>query len=155
MLKVPSAAETSAEKRPALSLAAMSDTMAAPTLPTSLGTFKPVGHLMIGLPTQPQVLALATALNQAGWSSTAVQRFLPHESANELRELVSQASSAAGFGSEIALLRRYLVLAEQGYHWLLVKVDDSAHALSASGLALACGATVAVHYRTLTVEEMI
>jgi hypothetical protein len=133
----------------------MGDTVAAETLTTSFGTFKPVGHVMIGLPTQAQADALVLALHGAGWSGTAVLHFLPKESVGELQALVAEAGTLAGFGAEITLLRRYVTLAEQGYRWLLVKVDDAEHAQAAAAVARACGATWAVHYRMLTVEELI
>jgi hypothetical protein len=135
--------------------ARMSDTMAADTLPTSFGVFKPVGHVMIGLPTQAQADALVTALHGAGWASASVLHFSPSEGVPELKTMVHSAGAAAGFGYEITLLRRYLALAQEGYRWLLVKVDDGEHAAAASQFARACGATVAVYYRTLTVEDLI
>ena len=152
MSKVPSAVTASGEPSQNPSL---TDTMTAQDVPTSFGTFKPIGHLLIGLPSEPQVLSTITALHDVGWSSTAVHRFLPVDSVAELKDLVSNASPIAGFGYEIGLLRRYLTLAEQGYHWLLVKVDNTEHAHVASSVAQAHGATLAVHYRTLTNEELI
>jgi hypothetical protein len=129
--------------------------MAADTLPTSFGVFKPVGCVMIGLPTQAQADALVAALHDAGWASAAVLHFSPRESVSELQAMVDNAGSMAGFGYEITLLRRYLALALEGYRWLLVKVDDGDHAARSSELAQGCGATVAVYYRTLTIEELI
>ncbi len=91
----------------------MSGSISDQDIPTSFGTFKPVGHLMLGLP------------------------------------------NLAGFGYEITMLRRYLDLSREGYQWLLVKVGNSEHASVAAELARAQGARLAVHYRTLTVEELI
>ena len=139
----------------ATDMASMSDTMVADTLPTSFGVFKPVGHVMMGLPTQHQADALVVALHGAGWASAALLHFSPSESVPELQALVDHAGSGAGFGYEITLLRRYLALAQGGCRWLLVKVDDSDHAAAASELARGCGATLAVYYRRLTVEELI
>jgi 3-oxoacyl-[acyl-carrier-protein] synthase III len=127
----------------------------ADDLPTSFGVFKPVGHVMLGLPTQAQVDALVTALHDAGWPPSSVRQFAPKESAAELREMVDNAGVLAGFGYEITLLRRYADLAEAGYRWLLVKADDTERATEAADLARAQGATLAVYYRTLTVEELI
>ena len=73
----------------------------------------------------------------------------------ELRAMVDNAGPLAGFGSEITLLKRYLALTEEGYRWLLVQADDSERAAAAAALARASGATMAVYYRTLTVEELI
>jgi hypothetical protein len=131
------------------------DAADAEALPASFGVFKPVGHVMMGLPTQAQVDALVAALHGAGWPGANVRQFSPRESVSELRAMVDKAGPMAGFGYEIALLRRYLSLTLEGYRWLLVKADNSEAATAAAKLARDCGATLAVHYRTLMVEELI
>lgn len=129
--------------------------MTADELPTSFGVFKPVGHVMVGMPTQGSIHSLTTALLHAGWPSSGILRFTPRESVAELEALVDKAGPMAGFGYEITLLRRYLALAREGYRWLLVKVEDAEQASTAAGLARECGATLAVYYRLLTVEELL
>ena len=130
-------------------------TIEADSVPTSFGVFKPVGYLMVGVPTQPQTDSLEAALHAAGWPANEVQYFTPRESVAELAAMVDNAGAMAGFGYEITLLRRYLTLAEQGYRWLLVKVDDSEHASSAAETARQHGAVLAVYYRRFTVEDLI
>lgn len=127
----------------------------ADALPTSFGVFKPVGYVMMGLPTQAQIDVLVSALHSAGWPAPGVRQFAPRESVAELRAMVDNAGPLAGFGYEITLLKRYLALTEEGYRWLLVQADDSERAAAAAALARASGATLAVYYRTLTVEELI
>ncbi len=127
----------------------------ADALPTSFGVFKPVGHVMMGLPTQVQIDALVSALHSAGWPTSGVRQFSPRESVAELRAMVDNAGPLAGFGYEITLLKRYVALTEDGFRWLLVQADDSDRAAAAAELARASGATLAVYYRTLTVEELI
>ena len=133
----------------------MSDTITKDKLPTSFGTFYPVGHLMLGVPGQAQADALAEALCQAGWARDAVVHFTPSESIEEFEAMVENPSMLAGFGYAITLLRRYLALAREGYRWLLVKVEDTEAAAKAAEIARAQGATLAVHYRSLIVEELI
>ena len=151
----PSAPSVSDADKEAAGGAALIDAADAVALPTSFGVFKPVGHVVMGLPTQAQADALVAALHDAGWPGSAVRQFSPRESVAELRAMVDNAGTLAGFGYEITLLRRYLSLTEASYRWLLVKVDDNELAAAAAQVARACGATVAVHYRTLTVEELI
>lgn len=127
----------------------------ASDVPTSFGAFKPVGHLMVGLPAESALDTLSQSLRQAGWPADALSRFSPRETADELAELIDNASAAAGFGSEITLMRRYLALSREGCCWLLVKVDGSAHAQVAAELARDAGAKLAVFYRLLIVEELI
>jgi len=127
----------------------------ADTLPTSFGVFKPVGHVMTGVPTQAQIDALVSALHGAGWPASGLRQFSPRESVAELQAMVDSAGPLAGLGYEITLLKRYLALAEMGTKWLLVKADDSERAATVAEAARNCGATMAVYYRTLTVEELI
>lgn len=133
----------------------MSDTITKNDLPTSFGAFKPVGHLMVGLPTAEAAQALSSSLLQAGWPVDGVLQFSPRESVDELQKLVDSAGAMAGFGYEITLMRRYLDLARQGVCWLLVKVDGTDDAARAAALARNQDAVLAVHYRLLTEEELI
>ena len=64
-------------------------------------------------------------------------------------------SGAAGFGYEIVLMKRYLELARQGAHWILVKVDSAEDATRVGSLAKAHGALSAVHYRRLVEEDLL
>jgi hypothetical protein len=133
----------------------MNDTITKDELPTSFGSFNPVGHVMLGLPDPGQLAALTAALRSAGWPADALVKFPPGEAIARFDAMTENASDAAGFGYEITLQLRYLKLARQGYGWLLVKVDDGEGALRATGIARAHGATQAVHYRMLVVEELI
>ena len=133
----------------------MSDKSSVEQMPTSFGVFKPVGWVMMGLPTQAMADSLVAALHGAGWSSATVLDFVQSETQDELQAMVDNAGAMAGFGYEITLLRRYVALAKEGYRWLLVKVKSVEHAATAAELAKGCGAALAVHYRTLTVEDLI
>ena len=124
-------------------------------LPTSFGVFKPVGYVMTGVPTQAQLDELVSALHGAGWPASGVRQFSPRESVAELQAMVDNAGSLSGFGYEITMLRRYLTLTEKGYRWLLVQAKDSERAAATAEVARAFGATLAVYYRTLTVEDLI
>jgi hypothetical protein len=137
------------------SAAQASGTLSAEAVPTSFGAFKPVGHLMLGLPTQAQCDALQEALLGAGWPRDEVRNFAPGESVAQLEAMVDNSGTVAGFGYEINLLRRYLALAREGCVWLLVKVADLEHAQAATELARARGALIAVYYRTLTIEDLL
>jgi hypothetical protein len=124
-------------------------------VPTSFGVFKPVGWVMVGLPDAEQAVTLAVALQGAGWPSSEVLHFVPCETESQLQAMADKSSGLAGFGSEITLLRRYVQLTHEGVRWLLVKVVDKAQAAEAAELARHCAARLAVHYRALTVEELI
>ena len=95
------------------------------------------------------------ALRDGGWGASALRQFSPRETVAELQAMLDNAGAMAGFGYEITLLRRYITLTESGYRWLLVRAGDGEHAAAAALVARDCGATLAVYYRTLTVEDLI
>ncbi len=132
----------------------MQETIDKKDLPTSFGSFKPVGHVMLGLPDEAALVAAKLSLRARGWSEAAMTAFTPRESLEEMQGLIDNASALAGFGSEIALMRRYLGLARQGYRWLLVRAQSSEDAQRVADVAKGQGATLAVHYRALVVEEI-
>lgn len=129
--------------------------LAVEALSTSLGMFKPVGHVMVGLPTEAEVGVLVAVLHHAGWPPEALLRFTPKDTVHELEAMVDRSGAMAGFGYEITLLRRYLELSREGFRWLLVKVDSQEQAVAAGDFARRHGARLAVWYRALTVEELI
>lgn len=133
----------------------MNDTITKDALPTSFGSFNPIGHLMLGMPSTPQLAAVTAALGANGWPESALVNFTPSEGVEEFEEIIDQASPLAGFGYEITLSRRYLKLSREGYRWLLVKVGDPEEAARAAEIARTNGATLAVHYRLLIAEELI
>lgn len=140
---------TPAERR------AVSELVSVDQVPTSFGVFNPVGWVMVGLPTQAKADALPAAFHARGWPGESVLHFQPRDTPAELAAMVGDAGLLAGFGYEITLLRRYVALAQQGYRWLLVKVSGVEEAASAADIARNGGATLAVHYRALAVEELI
>lgn len=124
-------------------------------VPTWFGLFKPVGWLMVGLPSPARADTLEQALLAAGWTDATVLRFNPGESLAQLRAMADDPGPLSDFGHEVTLLKRYVELAQQGYGWCLVKVDDNPQAAQAAAIARDGGATLAVHYRLLTMEELI
>ncbi len=127
----------------------------SPARATSFGTFKPVGHVMVGLPSRADLRALKTALNAPGVPGLPADELTPSESIEEMQALIEAASPLAGFGYEITMMRRYVELARQGYSWLVVKADSNEDAAHVGELAKAHGATLAVLYGRLTVEDLI
>ncbi len=124
-------------------------------VPTWFGLFKPVGWLMVGLPSPALADTLEQALLAAGWTDATVLRFNPGESLAQLRAMTDDPGPLSDSGHEVTLLKRYVELAQQGCGWCLVKVDDNPQAAQAAAIARDGGATLAVHYRLLTMEELI
>lgn len=133
----------------------MTATATLDQLPTSFGSLKPIGHVLLALPSRSQRDTVRQALADDGWPADETLLFDPTDAATELQALIDNASGMAGFGYEITLMRRYLELARGGASWLLVKVDDDDDAQRVGKLARLYGALSAVHYRTLTVEDLL
>lgn len=122
---------------------------------TSFGSFKPTGHVLVGLPSRTDLQALRSALQAAAWPDDRVSAFEPQEMADQMRALIDNASPLAGFGSELQLMARFRDASERGMHWLLVKAEDSDALAQLTELSRRAGAEIAVSYRTLVVEELI
>ena len=133
----------------------MSHAATLETLPTSFGALKPVGHVLLAFASASQRSLVQTGMQLDGWADDAVLEFEPQESVQELSQLIEHSSGAAGFGYELTLMRRYLDLAQTGHVWLLVKVDGDPQAQRIASLARLYGARSAVHYRLLTIEDLL
>jgi hypothetical protein len=122
-------------------------------VPTSFGTLKPVGHVLLALADAETADRVQAGLREAGLEE--VGRISPRETETELEQLIDNASAAAGFGYEIVLMKRYLELARRDARWLLVKVDRAEDAARVGELARQHGALSAVHYRRLVEEDLL
>lgn len=133
----------------------MTDTIDKTDLPTSFGSFKPTGHVMVGVPDVPAAQALRQALLDAGWAPGDVVHFTPRETLEEMQDLVANASPLAGFGAELAMMRRYIEEADRGTRWLLARGEERETLMRLRDLAIAHRARLAVSYRTLVVEDLL
>lgn len=124
-------------------------------LPQSLGTFKPVGHVMIALPNADTAQDAALALRDSGFDAEDILHFDSGEGETRMREMIEQSSEAAGFGYEITLMRRYHKLSEEGHRWLLVYAPEDEEAAQVAVVAKRFGAPMAVKYHRLAVEDLI
>ncbi len=132
----------------------MSDTSEVLNDNTSFGTFKPVGHVLLGIKPDNDRDAVIGALRDSGIASGSMTVFTPRETVEEMRSMIDDASLLAGFGYEITAMRRLLKLSTEGFRWLLVKVDSLEDAQGVAEIAKANDVALAWHYRLLTVEEL-
>lgn len=133
----------------------MSDTITRDDIPTSFGSFKPTGHVMVGLPDRDSQQSLRAALLAAGWLPEHLVDFTPRETVEEMSALIDNASPLAGFGSEITMMRRYVEEARRGTRWLLVKAEGNDTLQRLGDMARQHGARLAVAYGLLVVEELV
>ena len=133
----------------------MSKRMTKAELPTSLGSFKPVDHVMVALPSDAEAGAFAQDLLAQGFTAEDVLHFSAAEGRGEMAELIEDASDFAGFGYEITLMRRYVDLSKKGHRWVLVFAPEDEQAERVKDAALRQGSPMAVKYHLLAVEDLI
>jgi hypothetical protein len=133
----------------------MTDTLTLDSSATSFGSFKPTGHVMIGLPDAERQQALRTDLLEAGWLPQDVGEFTPRETVEQMQELLESPNLLAGFGSELGMMRRYVDEARRGTRWLLVKAKGTDTLQRLATMAQRRDARLAVSYGTLVIEDLI
>ena len=133
----------------------MSTRMSKSDLPQSLGAFNPVGHVVLALPDDAAAGAARQALADAGFGDADVLVYTSGELFPDLKEMLRNASGAAGFGYEIQLVRRYMTLAGQGAGWVVVYAPEERQVAKVAEVAKRLGATSAVHYGRLAHEDLI
>lgn len=119
------------------------------------GTFSPTGHIVAGFTSDAVAAAGAAALHAQGFEVEDVLTYTSAEVIQRLREMVSGASEAAGFGYEITLMRRYLSLAEAGAGWLIIYSPDDAATEKVTQVATDLKALCAVRYGRLVNEDLV
>jgi hypothetical protein len=121
----------------------------------TLGSFNPVGHIVLAFADDAAAAAAAQALREAGVEDGDVLALTSAELEPPLTAMLRDASGAAGFGYEVTLMRRYLDLASQGAGWLLVRAPDDAAAERVRAVAERLDARAGVRYHRLASEELI
>lgn len=124
-------------------------------MPQSLGTFKPVGHVMLALPSTDAARQVALALLDDGFEAEDILHFDSDEGEAKMREMIEHSSDFAGFGYEITLMRRYQSLSEDGHRWLLVYAPEDEEAERVAETAKRFAAPMAVKYHRLAVQDLI
>ena len=123
--------------------------------PQSFGAFKPVGHVVVAMPDDERAARAAQDLRANGFAAEDILEYSAAEEGDEMNRMLSQASDIAGFGYEIALMRKYQALAKEGASWLIVYApDDAAHARVAD-VVKAHGALIAEKYHLLAIEDLL
>jgi uncharacterized protein with GYD domain len=123
--------------------------------PQSFGTFKPVGHVVVAMPDDERAARAAQALRASGFAAEDVLEYSAAEEGHEMDRLLSRASDFAGFGYEIALMRKYQALAKEGASWLIVYAPDDAAHERVAVVVKAHGALIAEKYHRLVIEDLL
>lgn len=126
-----------------------------PQHPTSFGAFKPEGHVLLGFAKAADSDAAFAALLDEGMDAADIRRYSDREMLQQVEADLARVSPLADFGQEINLLRFHREAALAGYHWLLVRAGDEAHATQIARRAQALGAALAQYYGKLLIVELI
>ena len=118
------------------------------------GILNPVGHVVLAFKDDAAAAEAVTALRTAGMQDEDILAYLAADATPRLRERVRTASSAAGFGYEITLMRRYLAFAEAGAGWLIVYAPNDAAVQHVTDVATRFEALCAVRYHRLANEDL-
>lgn len=124
-------------------------------LPQSLGTFKPVGHVLIAVHSEHDARRAADALREAGFAEDDIIDFSGAEYSGHMERMIEHASEFAGFGYEITLMRRYKQLCSEGCRWLLVYAPEDEDTRRVAEVALRLHALTAVKYHRLVEEDLM
>lgn len=124
-------------------------------LPSSMGVFKPVGHVVVVMPDDRSAEETAQAFHDAGFEQQDVLVYTSEEVTRMTAELLPTASGGAGFGSEVQLMRQHQALASEGAAFVIVFAPDEERTKRVGEIAKARGARLATKYNRLMIEDLI
>ena len=119
------------------------------------GNFNPTGHAVLAFADDASARGAEHALHAAGFTSEDVLAYTGEAVKPRMQKMVDTAGEGAGFGYEITLLRRYLVLAGEGCGWLIVYCPDDDATARVTEVASRFKAKSAVKYNRLVNEELV
>lgn len=121
----------------------------------AFGVFKPVGHMVVSFPSAEQAAAGSNALQRQGLPEADIHAYTDQEMLRQIDGDLERANPIAGVGQELNLIKAHRALAERGYHWLVVRTEDTATAQAAAETLRQVGAERAQLYGRFVIEEMI
>ena len=119
------------------------------------GNFNPTGHAVLAFTDDAATMQAEQALHAVGFTADDVLAYTSEAVKPRLQKMVDTASQGAGFGYEITLLRRYLVLAGEGCGWLIVYCPDDDATARVTDVAAKFKARSAVKYNRLVNEDLV
>ena len=119
------------------------------------GVFKPVGHVLVALPTDVEAEYAQAALNAAGFGPDDVAAYTPAQMIAQVDADLAHAGTLAGVGQELNLVIAHRELARRGVHFLLVRSRDQRAADIIAEIAVQCRALRAQRYGNFLIEELI
>ena len=119
------------------------------------GVFKPVGHVIVALPSEDDCKGTNEALLKQGFDEGDISSYTPDEMRRQADIDIEQAGVLAGIGQELNLVRSHRELALKGHSFLVVKASGDDRVQQVSEVARRFHATRAQSYGRLLIEELI
>ena len=119
------------------------------------GVFKPVGHVIVALPSDRDARGAQRALLDAGFDSKDVVFYTPEEMVRQADIDIEQAGVLAGIGQELNLVKAHRELALQGSSFIVVRASKDDDTQRVADIARQFNATRAQKYGHLMIEELI
>jgi hypothetical protein len=123
--------------------------------PIRHGVFMPVGHVVISFPNEADLHGAELALRGLGLDNAAFTAYTPDDMQAQARTDIDNATGLASLGQDLNLVKAHLVLAEAGYHFLVVETADDDLARRVADTAKGFNAERAQHYGNWIIEELI
>ncbi|MBD7959358.1 hypothetical protein [Comamonas avium] len=121
----------------------------------AFGVFKPIGHIVASFPNSNLAQQGKNELEVLGIASADIHSYTDTEMLAQIDADLDRASPLAGVGQELNLIKAHRVLAEHGYHWLVIRVIDDSQARLIAGKLCTSGAERAQLYGRFMIEELI
>jgi hypothetical protein len=121
----------------------------------SFGVFKPVGHLVVALPSGRQAAQAQHAVAELGVPDEAVHRMSDVQMLEQIEHDLRHASPLAALGQELNLIKAHREMAWRGHHWLVIRVANDAQAQRIADTVRQWGAASAQLYGTFIIQELI
>lgn len=125
------------------------------TTPQAYGVFKPVGHVIMALPTERDASQALDALLEAGFERAGVTTYSPDQMVRQADIDIDQAGVLAGIGQELNLVKSHRELALKGSSFIVVRAPHDEQAQRVAEIGRRFNATRAQKYGHLMIEELI
>lgn len=123
--------------------------------PEAYGVFKPVGHVIVALPTEADARGAMAALLSGGFEPADIAFYSPEQMQRQADIDIEQAGVLAGIGQELNLVKSHRELAAKGHSFLVVRAPKSDQAQRVATIARRFNASRAQSYGHLMIEELI
>ena len=123
--------------------------------PEAYGVFKPVGHVIVALPSAQEAQDAHSALLSVGFEAADIVAYSPEQMRRQADIDIDQAGVLAGVGQELNLVKAHRELAIKGHSFLMVRAPKDEQAERVADIARRFNATRAQSYGHFLIEELI